>query len=144
MPTRLTFADARKPVVTIILPNRLKRRYYYNACHNISGGSSMDSFGNSDIRIDIDQELAPVVPEYLENRRLDCLLIERLLAENNLAEIKLLAHRMKGSGGSYGFDEISEIGEMLECVTLVSDADGIRSAIAQLRQYLSRVSVTYI
>ena len=104
----------------------------------------MDNMENIRIRIEIDQELVTIVPEYLENRRLDCFLIERLLAEGDLAGIRSLGHRMKGSGGSYGFDEISEIGEVLECAALVSDADGIRSAIERLKSYLSRVTVAYI
>ena len=104
----------------------------------------MDNMENIRIRIEIDKELVTVVPEYLENRRLDCLLIERRLAEGDLAEIRSLGHRMKGSGGSYGFDEISEIGEDLECAALVSDADGIRAAIERMKSYLSRVTVTYI
>ena len=104
----------------------------------------MDSVEHTDIRIEIDQDLVTVVPDYLENRRLDCQVIERLLAEDNVAGIQALAHRMKGSGGSYGFDEISEIGEILEFAALVPDVDGIRSAVEQLKRYLSRVTVTYI
>lgn len=96
------------------------------------------------IRVEIGQELAPAVPEYLENRRLDCSLIAQWLADGNLAEIKLLAHRMIGSGGSYGFDEISEIGESLEYSALGCDDDGIRIAVDRLRSYLSRVTVVYI
>jgi hypothetical protein len=104
----------------------------------------MDSDENSDILIEIDQELLTVVPDYLENRRLDCLLIERLLAVGHLAEIRTLGHRMKGSGGSYGFDEISEIGEVLECAALLPDADVIRSAVERLKRYLSCVTVVYV
>jgi hypothetical protein len=51
---------------------------------------------------------------------------------------------MKGSGGSFGFDEISAIGEALEISALVADADGIRSAVGRLERYLARVSVVYI
>lgn len=104
----------------------------------------MNRSDNSMIQVEIDRELVSVVPEYIENRQRDCLVIERLLAEGSLADIRTLGHRMKGSGGSYGFDEISEIGENLECAALVSDSDSIRSAVEQLRRYLSRVSVTYV
>jgi HPt (histidine-containing phosphotransfer) domain-containing protein len=104
----------------------------------------MDNLEQGPLRIEIDRDLTPVVPEYLENRQLDCILTGRLLAEGNLAEIKSLAHRMKGSGGSYGFDEISGIGEDLESAALAGDADGIRSAIERLRLYLSRVVVVYV
>lgn len=104
----------------------------------------MDSSEGSTIRIEIERELAPVVPEYLENRRLDCLLVEQLLLAGGLDEIRKLAHRMKGSGGSYGFDEISEIGENLEGAAMISDAAGIRLAVESLRRYLSRVTVQYV
>jgi HPt (histidine-containing phosphotransfer) domain-containing protein len=104
----------------------------------------MDSVEHRDILIEIDQELISVVPDYLENRSLDCLLIERLLAEGGLDEIRSLAHKMKGSGGSYGFDEISEIGEALECAALQQDDAGIRSAVKQLRNYLTRIAVVYV
>ena len=94
--------------------------------------------------IEIDQELTTFVPEYLENRRLDCLMLEQLLAEGRWADIQTLGHRMKGSGGSCGFDEISEIGESLECAAQLSDADEVRSAAERLKKYLSRVAVTYV
>lgn len=99
---------------------------------------------NADIRIEIDQELVSVVPDYLENRRLDCQLIERLLAAGDLAEIRTMGHRMKGSGGSYGFDAISEIGEILELAALAADDDRIRSSVERLRNYLSRIRVVYV
>jgi hypothetical protein len=104
----------------------------------------MNATETSAIRIEIDQELVSVVPGFLETRCLDCVLIERLLDEGDLAEIQSLGHRMKGSGGSYGFDEISEIGEVLECAALVPDVDEIKAAVVRLRRYLSRVTVTYI
>lgn len=96
------------------------------------------------IRVEVDQELAPVVPVFLEKRLMDCVLIERLLLEGDLAEIRTLGHRMKGAGGSYGFDEVSDIGETLECAALVHDVDTIRRAVERLRNYLARVSVVYV
>lgn len=104
----------------------------------------MVSNENNSIRVEVDLELIPVVPDYLENRRLDSFLIERLLIDGQMSEIRSLGHRMKGSGGSYGFDEISEIGEKLELGALLSDAEGIRAAVMQLRNYLSRVTVAYV
>ena len=68
----------------------------------------MNNGEDATIPVEIDRELSVVVPGFLENRQLDCGLIERLLAEGAMSEIRTLGHRMKGSGGSYGFDEISE------------------------------------
>jgi HPt (histidine-containing phosphotransfer) domain-containing protein len=102
----------------------------------------MDSTGS--ILVEIDRDFMPVVPGFLEMRHTECALLEGLLVDGNLAEIRLLAHRMKGSGGSYGFDEISEIGEALEKAAQSQDADGILEAIARLKGYLSRITVVYI
>ena len=110
----------------------------------MSGESTMASAGNSMIRVEVDRELAPVVPGFLEKRLLECALIERLLVEGDLAEIRILGHRMKGAGGSYGFDELSEIGEGLESAAVVHDVDTIRSAVGRLRGYLARVEVVYV
>ena len=104
----------------------------------------MDNTAGQWISVEIDQELMPVVPEYLEYRRLDCAEIKRLLAAGDLEYIQIMGHRMKGSGGSYGFDEISVIGEALELAAQDVDADGISAAVRHLETYLDRVSVKYI
>lgn len=95
------------------------------------------------ILVEIDPELMPVVPDYLEGRRRDCAEIQRLLASGGMNCIQTLGHRLKGSGGSFGFDEISEIGEALELAAQVSDAEGVRAAVVRLETYLARVSVAY-
>ncbi len=97
-----------------------------------------------EILVEIDRDFMPVVPGYLENRCAECILIPELLNAGNFDEIRLLGHRMKGSGGSYGFDEISEIGEKLECAAQHHDEEQIRSAINWLERYLDSVTVAYV
>lgn len=104
----------------------------------------MNNDSGERILVEIDQELMPVVPEYLESRRRDCAEIQRLLASDGMKCIQIMGHRMKGSGGSFGFDEISEIGEALETAAQAADAAGIGSAVKRLEKYLARVSVAYI
>ncbi|MBL0224908.1 MAG: Hpt domain-containing protein [Geobacteraceae bacterium] len=104
----------------------------------------MSSPADEKILVEIDRELMPVVPEYLENRLIDCAEIEGLLASGSMANIQTIGHRMKGSGGSFGFDEISDIGEALESAARDTDAEGIRTAAGRLEAYLARVSVAYI
>lgn len=98
----------------------------------------------SKIKVEIDSEVQSIVPEFLENRKKDCLLIRSLLDENSFDEIRTLGHRMKGAGGSYGFDDISEIGEVIENSALAADKDAISSSLLQLSVYLERVVVEYI
>jgi len=104
----------------------------------------MNNVACEKILVEIDQELMQVVPEYLESRRRECTEIGRLLAIGEMKTIQTLAHRMKGSGGSFGFDEISEIGEALERASQLADAEGIKAAVGRLERYLACVSVTYL
>jgi len=100
---------------------------------------------NSDmIRVEISRELESLVPPYLESRVRECDELEQLLLSGGIEGILLLGHRMKGSGGSIGFDEISEIGEVLEKAAHRADGEQIRLAVEQLREYLSRVRVEYV
>lgn len=96
------------------------------------------------IRIEIESELEPIVPEFLANRKNDCILIENLLSNENFGEIRTLGHRMKGAGGSYGFDEISIIGEAIEDGALIGDHESIKSSVKKLSDYLLLIVPVYV
>lgn len=99
---------------------------------------------NVPILVEIDEELKSIVPAFLESRFQDCSTITRHLETGFMDEIKTLGHRMKGAGGSYGFDEISELGEMIENGATASDTRLIQEAVTRLDRYLSRVTVEYV
>jgi HPt (histidine-containing phosphotransfer) domain-containing protein len=96
------------------------------------------------ITVEVNSEVQSIVPEFLENREKDCLLINSLLEGNFFSEIRSLGHRMKGAGGSFGFDDISEIGEVIEKAALGGDKKTIGSAVLRLSDYLERVVVVYV
>lgn len=96
------------------------------------------------ITVEVDVEVQSIVPEFLENRKKDCLLIARLLEEGDFSKIRTLGHRLKGAGGSFGFDDISEIGEDIEKAALTADKDTISGRIMRLSAYLQRVVVVYV
>jgi HPt (histidine-containing phosphotransfer) domain-containing protein len=94
--------------------------------------------------IEVDEILSPIVPEFLEKRRRDCELIRNLLAKGDFNEIRVIGHRMKGAGGSYGFDEVSEIGERMELASLTADEQTIQAEMERLSNYLKQVKVIYV
>ena len=95
-------------------------------------------------RVEIDRDFDTVAPEYLSSRCSECRLILDLLADDRFDDIRIIGHRMKGTGGSYGFDGISEIGERLEAAALAHNADAIRLAVSSLQAYLEGVVVDYV
>ncbi len=89
----------------------------------------------------VDSDLEDLIPMFLENRHKDVEDIRKLLRDGIFDEIRRLAHSMKGSGGGYGFDEISEIGRDMEEAAKSRDRDQIESLNHRLAEYLSVVEV---
>ena len=95
------------------------------------------------ITVQIDEGLKEIVPGFLENRQRDVQTLEIALEQNDLNAIHMIGHRLKGDGGGYGFDAISVIGGTLEQAAAREDRDVIRQQIAELVDYLARVTVVY-
>lgn len=93
------------------------------------------------ISVTIDPDLADLVPGFLNNRRRDVEKLTALLAARNFTDIRMIGHSMKGAGGGYGFDPITDIGGSIEKAALAADSDAIEQATAQLADYLARVDV---
>ena len=89
----------------------------------------------------IDPDLADLVPGFLNNRRRDVDKLKSLLEAGNFADIRMIGHSMKGAGGGYGFDPITDIGGAIERAALASDRNVIEQGIAQLADYLARIDV---
>jgi len=98
--------------------------------------------GNA-LTVHIDPGLKDIVPGFLENRRRDVQTLETALRQNNLAQVHIIGHRMKGDGGGYGFDAISMLGAALEQAAARADRDAIRRHTAELIDFLARVTVVY-
>lgn len=89
----------------------------------------------------VDEELADLIPEFLENRRRDVEQITRLIQEGKYGELARLGHTMKGTGGGYGFTEISEIGQGIEEAGARGDRESIMTLCERLAAYLAAVTV---
>jgi HPt (histidine-containing phosphotransfer) domain-containing protein len=95
------------------------------------------------ITVSIDPGLEEIVPGFLENRRRDVQTLEIALQQNNLTQIRIIGHRMKGDGGGYGFNAISTMGAALEQAAAREDRDAIRRHTVELNDFLARVTVVY-
>ena len=93
------------------------------------------------IEVKIDPDLEDMVPVFLENRGKDVGRLSELVEVPDFAEIRLIGHSMKGAGGGYGFDAITDIGSAIEEAALKEDSATIRSNIDRLRDYLSCIDV---
>jgi len=95
------------------------------------------------IIVAVDPQIAVLVPRFLANRVADVDKIRAALADADFEAIRVAAHGMKGSGGGYGFAEISRLGAAMEEGARLRDAAAINALVASLEAYLGRVEVKY-
>lgn len=95
------------------------------------------------ITIRVDMDLEEIVPIFIENRHKDIVAITKALEQEDYDTIRILGHSMKGSGGGYGFDTITAIGNAVERAAKKSDKDEIRKQVNELSIYIERVEVVY-
>ena len=95
------------------------------------------------VTVSVDADLEELVPGFLENRRKDAAALARAAKARDMKTVRLLGHRMKGDGGGYGFQEISEIGEALEQAASRQDWKVIAQKTEALTAFLAQVDVVY-
>jgi CheY-like chemotaxis protein/HPt (histidine-containing phosphotransfer) domain-containing protein len=83
-----------------------------------------------------------LLPGYLAARRQDVPEMLRLLAASDFDHLCILAHNMKGSGASYGFSGLTDLGAAMEQAAKQRDNTALNRHLAELRQYLDRVQVS--
>lgn len=88
-------------------------------------------------------DVVDLVPTYLEHRLADVEAISAALEAGDLAAVQFVGHSIKGSGGGYGFDGLTDIGQELERAGRDRDADGASLALRHLRDYLANLEVVY-
>ena len=95
------------------------------------------------IIVHVDPDLADLIPGYLANRKMDIAAIREAVDKNDLDAVRILGHSMKGSGGGYGFQTITDIGMVLEKTAQEGLSDRIRVQIERLEEYLRQIEIVY-
>ncbi len=95
------------------------------------------------IIVHVDPDIADLIPGFLENRHKDIKTIGDALVRGDFETIRFLGHSMKGAGGSYGFDPITDIGRSLEQAAIAQDAGDIKKSLQELFVYLDSIEVVY-
>ena len=86
-------------------------------------------------------KLADVIPGFLQNRRQDVIAIMDALDRGDFETVESLGHGMKGAGGSWGFQAITDIGAALEHAAESADTDASRKWVGELSRFLDRVEI---
>jgi CheY-like chemotaxis protein len=93
------------------------------------------------IQANLDERLRSIVPTYLEGRRRDILTVSTALDNSDYEQIRIVGHKMRGSGTGYGFPEITAIGQRLELAAENRDAKKSREHLTELSDYLDMLEL---
>ena len=93
--------------------------------------------------VEVDEDLSDLIPGFLTNKRADIDTIFEAVARRDYAEIARIAHRIKGEGGSYGFDAMTETGRSLEHAAALRVDSAVTTLARQLLSYLDRVEIVF-
>jgi HPt (histidine-containing phosphotransfer) domain-containing protein len=89
----------------------------------------------------IDPDIEDLVFDFLAQRVRDGQRLGLLLRDGNYAEIQRIAHALRGSAASYGFQRLSTLGTALELAATAGDADAVSAQVAELRALLDSLAV---
>src|SRR4029453_16091101 len=93
------------------------------------------------ILVHADPRFADLIPGFLRHRRQDVAAILDALDRGDFGTVERLGHDMRGAGGNYGFQPITDIGAALEQSAGRADAGAARKWAGELARYLDRVEV---
>jgi len=93
--------------------------------------------------VEVDEDLSDLIPGFLAHKRTDIDSIFEAVAQRDYTAISRIAHRIKGEGGSYGFDSMTEMGRSLERAAAIRDNGSVATLARQLLRYLEQVEVVF-
>ncbi|HWR45559.1 Hpt domain-containing protein [Sporomusa sp.] len=91
----------------------------------------------------IDRDLEDLIPGFLANRQTDISAIKAAVDVQDYESVRVIGHTLKGIGGGYGFERVTEIGAAVEQAGKRKDAVAAYELAQELKQYLEFVEIRY-
>ena len=92
---------------------------------------------NETIHVTVEGDLQDLIPNFMQRRQDDVARLYEALGVSDFEAIRVIGHSMKGTGGGYGFDGISEIGAAIEEAAKDSALDAVQAGVERLVDYLA-------
>jgi PAS domain S-box-containing protein len=126
-----------KPIKQEVLLQAIKDRSI-----GVPPSSKEESSRKDTILVPANSKFADRIPAYLQNCRQNGIAMLGALDRIDFETVKYLGHQMRGSGGAFGFQAITEIGAELQQAAESADTDASRKWVGELSSYLDRIETT--
>jgi CheY-like chemotaxis protein len=125
-----------KPIKQEVLLQAIKENSIGAPPSSKEESSRMDT-----ILVRAESKFADRIPAYLQNCRQNGVAMLDALDRVDFETVKFLGHQMRGSGGAFGFQAITDIGAELQQAAESADTDASRKWVGELSNYLDRVEI---
>jgi signal transduction histidine kinase/CheY-like chemotaxis protein/HPt (histidine-containing phosphotransfer) domain-containing protein len=95
------------------------------------------------VKIKIIKDFSDYVPTYFKNIQQMILEAKDGLRQSDFEPSASSGHKLKGTGASFGFQTITDLGERLETAASLTDKIESEQVLKELEEYLSKVEVVY-
>ncbi|MEY4705054.1 MAG: hypothetical protein RL042_1256 [Nitrospirota bacterium] len=93
--------------------------------------------------VHVDADFEALIPKFMVNRRGEVQAMREALSRQDFESLCKIAHGMKGTGGSYGFDDLTTMAATLEQAAKVKDLATVTQTLNAIATYLESVEVVY-
>ena len=123
-----------KPIKQEVLLRAIKERFIVAHPSLKEEGSRMDAGP-----LHANHKFAHRIPAYLQNCRQNVIAMQDALDQGDFQTVEYLGHQMRGSGGAFGFQAITDIGAALQQAAESADTGASRKGVGELTCYLDHV-----
>ena len=96
------------------------------------------------IHVEVMKDLEALIPRFLDRRHTEIEAFRAQLAAGDFESLRLGGHSLKGSGGGYGFQQLTSIGGAIEIAAKARDAAAIAPLLVEYADYMQRIEVTFV
>ncbi|HET7362384.1 MAG TPA: Hpt domain-containing protein [Burkholderiales bacterium] len=91
----------------------------------------------------VERSIGDLIPTFLNNRQREVEILRHALVMGDFELVRRMGHRMRGVGGSYGFEYVTLLGQRIEQCGRERDADLLGELVSEYSDYLSSVRIDY-
>lgn len=93
--------------------------------------------------VHVESDFQSFLPKFMTNRKKEVVTMREAVAQQDVETVRKVAHGMKGAGGSYGFDRVTEMAAIIEQTAKTGVLVGIEAELDRLAIYLEQVQVVF-
>ena len=94
-------------------------------------------------QVTVDAELESIMDRYFEIQKRELATMEQAIVDDDAETVRMLGHKLKGTGSSYGFTRLTELGAAIEVAAKTGELSQAKALTAQVRSYMDNVHIVY-